>query len=115
MLLILAATTQTLIPARRGATQRFADNAVLASLGAAVLQTAAVPLQAVASLLASVTRICAFMLVLVFVKMYNAGVAHFFKIAFKIAVAHFLKLLIIIKDVLLQGLRPGPCLIFFKF
>jgi hypothetical protein len=111
MLLILAATTQTLIPARRGATQRFADNAVLASLGAAVLQTAAVPLQAVASLLASVTRICAFMLVLVFVKMY--GVAHFFKIAFKIAVAHFLKLLIIIKDVLLQGLRPGTVPDFF--
>lgn len=58
MLLVLAATLQTLlmselllrrllyifIPTRRHAVQRFADNSVLSSLAAAVMQTATLPL-----------------------------------------------------------------------
>jgi hypothetical protein len=69
MLLIMAATTQMLLFSElllrrllyvvmqvlRGAVQRYADNSVLSSFAAAVLQAVTVPLQAVASLLASGT------------------------------------------------------------
>jgi hypothetical protein len=108
MLLILAAATQSLLlcelllrrilylffSARRTAVQRYADNSVLASLATAALQTATVPLQAAASLLASGTRVWVLMLLLAvvfttmsvmsnasayafsaIVRMYNAGVA----------------------------------------
>ena len=108
MLLIMAATTQTLLfselllrrllyvvmPVRRGAVQRCADNSVLSSLTAAVLQAVTVPLQAASSLLASGTSIWVLMLVLgivftsffvmssssvyayrALVRMYNTGVA----------------------------------------
>ena len=78
MLLILAASTQLLLiselllrrllylvlPVKRTSVQRFADNSLLSSLAAAIMQTATVPLQAVASLLASGVRVWAVLLLL---------------------------------------------------
>jgi len=108
MLLLLAASTQVLliaelllrrllylvVPPKRTAVQRYADNSLLSSLAAAMMQTATVPLQAVASLLASGTRVWAVLLLLTalfttllvvsnssvyaysaLVRMYNFGVA----------------------------------------
>ena len=108
MLLLLAASTQMLLiselllrrllylvlPPKRTAVQRYADNSLLSSLAAAVMQAATVPLQAVASLLASGTRVWAVLLLLTalfttllvvsnssvyaysaLVRMYNFGVA----------------------------------------
>ena len=78
MLLILAASTQLLLvselllrrllylvlPVKRTSVQRFADNSLLSSLAAAIMQTATVPLQDVASLLASGVRVWAVLLLL---------------------------------------------------
>ena len=108
MLLTLAATVQVLlvaelllrrllylfIPAKRTSIQRLADNSVLSSLATAALQAATVPLQALASLLASGMRVWAVLLLLAalfttllvisnssvyafraLVRMYNFGVA----------------------------------------
>ena len=108
MLVVAAATIQVLlladlllrrllflcIPSKRPALQRFADNAALSSFAAVVLQTATVPLQAAASVVATVGRFWA-MIVLAFLcfagllmlstsavyaytvlaRMYNVGVA----------------------------------------
>ena len=77
MLLVLAASTQLIlltelllrrvlcvfIPARRAAVQRYADNSVLASLTVACLQTATLPMQACASLVGSLSRYFAVLLV----------------------------------------------------
>lgn len=108
MLLLFAVTVQTLLlcelllrrvlylffSAKRSAVQRYADNSVLASMVAAMLQAATVPLQAVSSLLASGARVWVILLLLTIVfsvftvmsnssmyaysalvRMYNTGVA----------------------------------------